>query len=86
MNDRVFNPLLKEFGDRLEANGKKRKQIIVAIMRTDRREIDRNVVTCLEEVSKANQNYSIKSTVFSNHKEPYNPEKRGFIKTQKTMP
>ena len=33
MNARVFNPLLKEFGDRLEKNGKKQKQIIVAIMR-----------------------------------------------------
>jgi hypothetical protein len=32
MNARVFNPLLKEFGDRLRANGKKPKQIIVAIM------------------------------------------------------
>ena len=33
MNARVFNPLLKEFGDRLQANGKKPKQIIIAIMR-----------------------------------------------------
>ena len=33
MNARVFNPLLKEFGDRLQENGKKPKQIIVAIMR-----------------------------------------------------
>jgi len=33
MNARVFNPLLKEFGDRLQENGKKKKQIIVAIMR-----------------------------------------------------
>jgi len=33
MNARVFNPLLKEFGDRLQTNGKKPKQIIVAIMR-----------------------------------------------------
>lgn len=33
MNARVFNPLLKEFGDRLQENGKKRKQIIIAIMR-----------------------------------------------------
>lgn len=33
MNARVFNPLLKEFGDRLEENGKKRKQVIIAIMR-----------------------------------------------------
>jgi transposase len=33
MNARVFNPLLKEFGDRLKSNGKKPKQIIVAIMR-----------------------------------------------------
>lgn len=33
MNARVFNPLLKTFGDRLQENGKKKKQIIVAIMR-----------------------------------------------------
>lgn len=33
MNARVFNPLLKDFGDRLKENGKKPKQIIVAIMR-----------------------------------------------------
>ena len=33
MNARVFNPLLKTFGDRLKENGKKPKQIIVAIMR-----------------------------------------------------
>ena len=32
-NARVFNPLLKEFGDRLMENGKKPKQVIVAIMR-----------------------------------------------------
>ena len=33
MSARVFNPLLKEFGDRLKLNGKSPKQIIVAIMR-----------------------------------------------------
>lgn len=33
MNARVFNPLLKNFGDRLQTNGKKPKQIIIAIMR-----------------------------------------------------
>lgn len=33
MNARVFNPLLKEFADRLQENGKKPKQIIIAIMR-----------------------------------------------------
>jgi transposase len=33
MTARVFNPLLKEFGDRLKTNGKSPKQIIVAIMR-----------------------------------------------------
>lgn len=33
MNARVFNPILKEFGDRLQTNGKKPKQIIIAIMR-----------------------------------------------------
>lgn len=33
MNARVFNPLLKSFGDRLKSNGKKPKQIIIAIMR-----------------------------------------------------
>lgn len=33
MTARVFNPLLKEFGDRLKQNGKKPKQIIIAIMR-----------------------------------------------------
>lgn len=33
MTARVFNPLLKEFGDRLKLNGKSPKQIIVAIMR-----------------------------------------------------
>ena len=33
MNARVFNPLLKTFGDRLKENGKKPKQIIIAIMR-----------------------------------------------------
>lgn len=33
MNARIFNPLLKTFGDRLKENGKKPKQIIVAIMR-----------------------------------------------------
>lgn len=33
MTARNNNPLLKEFGDRLEKNGKKPKQIIIAIMR-----------------------------------------------------
>ena len=33
MTARVYNPLLKEFGDRLKLNGKSPKQIIVAIMR-----------------------------------------------------
>jgi len=33
MSARTHNPLLKEFGDRLKATGKKPKQIIVAIMR-----------------------------------------------------
>ncbi|MEO0446100.1 MAG: transposase [Verrucomicrobiota bacterium] len=33
MNARVFNPLLKAFGDRLQENGKTPKQIIIAIMR-----------------------------------------------------
>lgn len=33
MTARVNNPLLKEFGDRLEKNGKKPKPIIIAIMR-----------------------------------------------------
>lgn len=33
MTARVFNPLLKTFGDRLQENGKKPKQIIIAIMR-----------------------------------------------------
>lgn len=33
MNARVFNPLLKTFGDRLQKNGKKPKQIIIAVMR-----------------------------------------------------
>jgi transposase len=33
MTARVFNPLLKEFGDRLKTNGKSPKQIIIAIMR-----------------------------------------------------
>lgn len=33
MNARVFNPLLKTFADRLKENGKKPKQIIVAVMR-----------------------------------------------------
>lgn len=33
MTARVHNPLLKEFGDRLQANGKTPKQIIIAIMR-----------------------------------------------------
>ncbi len=33
MTARVFNPLLKTFGDRLKANGKKPKQVIIAIMR-----------------------------------------------------
>jgi transposase len=33
MTARVFNPLLKEFGDRLKLNGKTPKQVIVAIMR-----------------------------------------------------
>lgn len=33
MNARTFNPLLREFAERLKANGKTPKQIIVAIMR-----------------------------------------------------
>ena len=33
MNARVFNPLLKTSGDRLKENGKKPKQVIVAVMR-----------------------------------------------------
>lgn len=33
MNARVFNPLLKTFADKLETNGKKPKQIIIAVMR-----------------------------------------------------
>jgi len=33
MTARVFNPILKDFGDRLQENGKTPKQIIVAIMR-----------------------------------------------------
>lgn len=33
MNARVFNPLLQTFGNRLRDNGKKPKQIIIAIMR-----------------------------------------------------
>lgn len=33
MNARVFNPLLKTFADRLKENGKKPKQIIIAVMR-----------------------------------------------------
>ena len=33
MNARVFNPLLKIFADRLKENGKKPKQIIIAVMR-----------------------------------------------------
>ena len=33
MTARVYNPLLKTFGDRLLENGKKPKQIIVAVMR-----------------------------------------------------
>lgn len=33
MTARVFNPLLKDFGDRLKTNGKSPKQIIIAIMR-----------------------------------------------------
>lgn len=33
MKARTYNPLLKEFGDRLQKNGKKPKQIIIAIMR-----------------------------------------------------
>lgn len=33
MTARVFNPLLKTFGDRLEENGKKPKAIIIAVMR-----------------------------------------------------
>lgn len=61
MNARVFNPLLKEFGDRLEANGKKRKQVIIAIMR-----------------KLLHQAYGILKS-----REPYNPEKRGFINPAK---
>jgi transposase len=33
MNARVFNPLLKTFADRLIANGKRPKQVIIAVMR-----------------------------------------------------
>ena len=33
MSARIFNPLLKTFAERLLANGKKPKQVIVAIMR-----------------------------------------------------
>lgn len=33
MNARMFNPLLKSFADRLKENGKKPKQIIIAVMR-----------------------------------------------------
>ncbi|MEP4171944.1 MAG: transposase, partial [Luteolibacter sp.] len=33
MTARVFNPLLKTFADRLIANGKKPKQVIIAVMR-----------------------------------------------------
>lgn len=33
MTARVYNPLLKTFADRLKANGKKPKSIIIAIMR-----------------------------------------------------
>ena len=32
MTARVFNPLLKTFADRLKENGKKPKQIIIAVM------------------------------------------------------
>ena len=61
MNARVFNPLLKEFGDRLQENGKKKKQIIIAIMR-----------------KLIHQIYGILKS-----REPYNPEKRGFINPTK---
>lgn len=61
MNARVFNPLLKTFGDRLKENGKKPKQIIVAIMR-----------------KLLHQIYGILKS-----REPYNPEKRGFINLAK---
>ena len=57
MNARVFNPLLKEFGDRLQTNGKNKKQIIIAIMR-----------------KLIHQIYGILKS-----REPYNPEKRGFV-------
>lgn len=33
MTARVYNPLLKNFADRLTANGKKPKQVIIAVMR-----------------------------------------------------
>ena len=33
MNARVFNPLLREFAERLKENGKSPKQIIIAVMR-----------------------------------------------------
>ena len=33
MNARIFNPLLKTFADKLKDNGKKPKQIIIAVMR-----------------------------------------------------
>lgn len=62
MNARVFNPLLKTFGDRLKENGKKPKQIIVAIMR-----------------KLLHQIYGILKS-----REPYNPEKRGFLNPQTT--
>lgn len=61
MNARVFNPILKEFGDRLQENGKKRKQVIIAIMR-----------------KLIHQAYGILKS-----REPYNPEKRGFINPAK---
>ena len=61
MNARVFNPLLKEFGDRLQTNGKNKKQIIIAIMR-----------------KLIHQIYGILKS-----REPYNPEKRGFINQAK---
>ena len=33
MNAKTFNPLLREFAERLKENGKTGKQIVVAVMR-----------------------------------------------------
>lgn len=63
MNARVFNPILKDFGDRLKENGKKPKQIIIAIMR--------KLIHLIYGILKS--------------KEPFNPEKRGFIPPKKQL-